>query len=78
IALQMMAIGEETGEVEKILLDIAYYYEKDVDYDLKQLGDMIEPILIIIIALMVLLLALGVFLPMWDISTVALRKMDGV
>ncbi|MCS5712670.1 type II secretion system F family protein [Candidatus Berkiella aquae] len=78
IALQMMAIGEETGEVDKILLDIAYYYEKDVDYDLKQLGDLIEPILIIIIALMVLLLALGVFLPMWDISTVALRKMDGV
>lgn len=78
IAMQMMAIGEETGEVDKILLDIAYYYEKDVDYDLKQLGDLIEPALIIIIALMVLLLALGVFLPMWDISTVALRKMDGV
>lgn len=78
IALQMMAIGEETGEVDKILLDIAYYYEKDVDYDLKKLGDLLEPILIIIIGMMVLILALGVFLPMWDISTVALRKMDGV
>lgn len=78
IALQMMAVGEETGEVDKILLDIAYYYEKDVDYDLRKLGDLLEPILIIIIAVMVLMLALGVFLPMWDISTVALRKMDGV
>lgn len=78
IALQMMAVGEETGEVDKILLDIAYYYEKDVDYDLRKLGDLLEPILIIIIAIMVLMLALGVFLPMWDISTVALRKMDGV
>lgn len=78
IALQMMAVGEETGEVDKILLDIAFYYEKDVDYDLKKLGDLIEPVLIIIIGMMVLMLALGVFLPMWDISTVALRKMDGV
>jgi MSHA biogenesis protein MshG len=78
IALQMMAVGEETGEVDKILLDIAFYYEKDVDYDLKKLGDLLEPILIIIIGMMVLVLALGVFLPMWDISTVALRKMDGI
>lgn len=78
IALQMMAVGEETGEVDKMLLDIADYYEKDVDYDLKILGDSLEPILIIIIGMMVLMLALGVFLPMWDISTVALRKMDGV
>lgn len=78
IALQMMAVGEETGEVDQMLLDIAEYYEKDVDYDLKKLGDSLEPILIIIIGIMVLMLALGVFLPMWDISTVALRKMDGV
>ncbi|MGE3318364.1 MAG: type II secretion system F family protein [Candidatus Berkiella sp.] len=78
IALQMMAVGEETGEVDQMLLDIADYYEKDVDYDLKKLGDSLEPILIIIIGMMVLMLALGVFLPMWDISTVALRKMDGV
>lgn len=76
LVLQMLAVGEETGEIDSILLDIAYYYEKDVDYDLKKLGDAIEPLLIIIIALMVLVLALGVFLPMWDISTVALRKME--
>lgn len=77
IVLQMLIVGEETGEVDKMLLEVAQYYEKDVDYDLKRLGHAIEPVLIIIIAAMVLLLALGVFLPMWDISTVALRKMDG-
>ena len=46
--------------------------EQELDYDLKQLGDAIEPLLIIVIAGMVLVLALGVFLPMWDISSVAL------
>ncbi len=77
IVLQMLIVGEETGQVDSTLLDVAQYYEKDVDYDLKRLGHVIEPILIIIIAAMVLMLALGVFLPMWDISTVALRKMEG-
>jgi len=74
----MLAVGEETGEIDSILLDVSHYYEKDVDYDLKRLGDAIEPLLIIIIAMMVLVLALGVFLPMWDISTVALRKMEAL
>ncbi len=77
IVLQMLIVGEETGEIDTMLLDVALFYEKDVDYDLKKLGDAIEPILIIIIAVMVLVLALGVFLPMWDISTVALKKMEG-
>jgi MSHA biogenesis protein MshG len=77
LVLQMLIVGEETGEIDAMLLDVAQYYEKDVDYDLKRLGDAIEPILIIIIAAMVLVLALGVFLPMWDISTVALKKMEG-
>jgi MSHA biogenesis protein MshG len=61
-----------------MLLDVATYYEKEIDYDIKRLADAIEPLLIIIIAAMVLVLALGVFLPMWDISTVALKKMDGI
>ncbi len=77
LVLQMLIVGEETGEVDNMLLEVAQFYEKDVDYDLKRLGHAIEPILIIIIAAMVLVMALGVFLPMWDISTVALRKMEG-
>lgn len=77
IVLQMLIVGEETGEIDSMLLEVAEYYEKDVDYDLKRLGDAIEPLLIIIIAAMVLILALGVFLPMWDISSVALKKMEG-
>jgi MSHA biogenesis protein MshG len=42
-----------------------------VDYDLKQLADAIEPILIVCMGVMVLILALGVFLPMWELGAAA-------
>ncbi len=64
--LQMIYVGEQTGEVEQLLKNMAEYYEREVDYDLDRLGDMIEPILLTIIGGMVLFLAIGVFLPMWD------------
>lgn len=74
LVIQMLSIGEETGEIDRLLSEMADYYEREVDYDVKRLGDLIEPILIIIIGCMVLVLALGVFLPMWDLWKVALGK----
>ena len=74
LVLQMMAIGEETGDLDKLLDEVADFYEREIDYELKKLSEAIEPILITIVATMVLILALGVFLPMWDISKVALSK----
>lgn len=74
LILQMLSIGEETGEVDRLLDEVADYYEQEVDYDVKKLGDAIEPILIILVGCMVLLLALGIFLPMWDIWKVTLGK----
>lgn len=74
LILQMLGIGEETGEIDRLLDEVADYYEQEVDYDVKKLGDAIEPILIILIGGMVLVLALGVFLPMWDIWKVAAGK----
>ena len=47
-------------------------YEREVDYDIKKLGDRLEPILIVIAGFFVLVLALGIFLPMWKLSTIAL------
>lgn len=70
LVLQMMAVGEETGQVDDLLAEVADYYEREVDYDIKNLSALIEPIMIIIIGIMVLILALGVFLPMWDLATV--------
>ncbi|UUY09881.1 type II secretion system F family protein [Pseudomonas sp. J452] len=71
LVLQMMAVGEETGALDDLFVEVADFYEEEVDYDLKQLADAIEPILIVAMGIMVLVLALGVFLPMWDLASVA-------
>ena len=68
LVLQMMSVGEETGAVDDLLQEVAEYYEREVDYDLKNLSAAIEPILIVAIGIMVFILALGVFLPMWDLA----------
>jgi MSHA biogenesis protein MshG len=66
LVLQMISVGEETGRVDELLAEVAEFYEREVDYDLKSLTSKIEPILISIVAGMVLVLALGIFTPMWD------------
>lgn len=69
LVMQMLAVGEETGQVDQMLAEAADFYEEEVDYDLKNLATAIEPIMIMIIGAMVLVLALGVFLPLWELST---------
>lgn len=73
VVLQMMAVGEETGSMDELMAQSARFYEEEVDYQLKSLTDAVEPVLIIAIGIMVLILALGVFLPLWDLSAVANR-----
>lgn len=69
LVLQMISVGEETGAVDELLTEVAEFYDAEVEYDLKQMSDAIEPILISFIAGLVLILALGVFLPIWDLNT---------
>ena len=66
----MIQVGEETGQVDEMLNEVAAFYEQEVDYDLKNLSSYIEPILISAIAGLVMILALGIFLPMWDMMSV--------
>jgi MSHA biogenesis protein MshG len=66
LVLQMLAVGEETGQVDEMLTEVASFYEREVAYDLKSLTAKIEPILICVVSAMVLVLALGIFTPMWD------------
>lgn len=66
LILQMIALGEETGALPELLNESADFYKREVDYDLENLSAALEPILIITVGAMVLVLALGVFLPMWD------------
>jgi MSHA biogenesis protein MshG len=67
LILQMIAVGEETGELGDLLDEVAGFYEREVDYVLKNISAAIEPVLIVCIGGMVLVLALGVFLPMWEL-----------
>ncbi len=69
LVLQMVAVGEETGRVDELLQEAADYYEREVDYDLRSLTAKIEPILTVFVAIMVLILALGIFMPMWNMMS---------
>lgn len=68
LVLQMIAVGEETGGLDEMLDEIADFYEREVDNDLDNLSSALEPILILGVGAMVLVLALGIFLPLWDIA----------
>ena len=72
LVLQMISIGEESGSVDELLQEVAAFYDMEVEYAIERLSSSIEPILTVFIALIALLLALGVFLPMWDMSSAAL------
>ncbi|WP_198650513.1 type II secretion system F family protein [Saccharospirillum mangrovi] len=69
LILQMIGVGEETGNVADLLVDIADFYDQEVDYDLKRMTELIEPILLAFMGGMVVILVLGVFLPMWDLGS---------
>jgi len=70
VVLQMISVGEETGAMDDMLAQAASFYEEEVEYDLKGMTDALEPVLIVGIAVLVLIMALGVFLPLWDLSSV--------
>jgi MSHA biogenesis protein MshG len=74
VVLQMIAVGEETGEIDSLLTEIAGMYEREITYSIKRLSTQLEPILLAIIAGMVLVLALGIFLPMWSLGQAAMGR----
>ncbi len=69
LVIQMIMVGEETGNISDMLLEVADFYEAEIDAELKNLASVIEPILLVVIGCMVLVLALGIFLPMWNLSS---------
>ncbi|MFT7675076.1 MAG: MSHA biogenesis protein MshG [Gammaproteobacteria bacterium] len=73
IVMQMFAVGEEAGNLDEMMTFIADFYEEEVDYDVKTLSDKIEPLIYVAVGVMVLILALGIFVPMWDIAQLAGR-----
>ncbi len=74
VVLQMIAVGEETGDLDGLMFEVAGMYEQEVEYEVKNLSAQIEPIMITALGILVLILALGIFLPMWDLGKAALHK----
>jgi MSHA biogenesis protein MshG len=77
VVLQMLAVGEETGELDDLMREVADMYQREIDYELKSLSANIEPIMITFLGVLVLILALGVFLPIWDLGQAAFGPRGG-
>jgi MSHA biogenesis protein MshG len=73
IVLQMLSVGEETGELDRLLFEIGDLQQREVEYEIRSLSEQIEPILLAGLGAIVLVLALGIFLPMWDLGA-AMKK----
>lgn len=74
VALQMIVVGEESGQLDDMMEEVADMYQREVEYELKTLSAQIEPILIVCLGVLVLILALGVFLPIWDLGQAAFGR----
>ncbi|MDO9215070.1 MAG: type II secretion system F family protein [Methylococcales bacterium] len=74
LVLQMIGVGEESGSLDELMAEVADMYQRDVEYEIKTLNAQVEPILIVCLGAMVLVLALGIFLPMWDFGRLAIHK----
>ena len=74
LVLQMIAVGEESGALDDLMEEIAEMYQRDVEYEIKTLGAKIEPVMIVFLGMLVLILALGIFLPIWDLGKASMHK----
>ena len=70
LVMQMVSVGEQTGQVDEMLDEVADFYNREVDYEIKNLSSNMEPILIVMMAGLVGILAMGIFLPMWEMFSV--------
>lgn len=70
LVLEMVATGEETGELDTMLNEVGTLYEREIEYQLKTINTQIEPILLLFLGVLLAILALGIFLPIWDLGKV--------
>ncbi len=67
VVIQMVAAGEETGKLDELLTHVSDYYDSQIDYTINNLVSLIEPLLILVLGCAVLMMALGIFMPMWNL-----------
>ncbi len=71
MVIQMVAIGEESGQLDEMLRAVSTHYDDEVAYSVQRLSDAVGPILVVGLAAVVGFFALAIFLPMWDLTQVA-------
>lgn len=74
LVLEMIATGEEAGQLDVMTEEISKIYEEEIAYELKTLSDNLEPLVLLLLGGLLLVFALGVLLPTWDLSSVILKK----
>lgn len=74
MVIQMIRSGESSGELDNMLARVADYYKMRFNHLIDNFSALLEPILMAFIAALVLMIALGIFLPMWDISSAAMKR----
>lgn len=66
VVTQMVAVGEDTGQLDELLIHVSEYFDQEVDYTLSNMVSLIEPMLILVLGVAVMFMALGIFMPMWS------------
>jgi len=68
--IQMINTAESSGKIDSMMQKVTNYYKMRYDYVIDNLSSYIEPVMLTIIAILILLLSMGIFLPMWDMARV--------
>ncbi|MHB8139129.1 MAG: type II secretion system F family protein [Smithellaceae bacterium] len=68
MVVDMIAIGEESGNIDEMLREISKHYDEEVEYAVKALSEAIGPILIVGLAAVIGFFALAIYMPMWDMT----------
>ena len=74
LELQMISVGEDTGDIDGMLDQLADMYQEEVEFEVDRLGETMEPILLAFMGALVLILMLGIFMPMWQLGHAAMGK----
>ncbi|MFH1540711.1 MAG: type II secretion system F family protein [Elusimicrobiota bacterium] len=71
MVIQMISVGEETGNLDAMLTKIADFYDREVDIAVKGLTSMIEPIVIVVMGIVIGAIVLAMFMPMFSLGSLA-------
>jgi type II secretory pathway component PulF len=73
MVVQMISVGETSGALDEVLPKVTEFYDREVEYSTKNLSSMVEPVLILCLGSIILFFALAIFLPLWELTSIARR-----